>query len=90
MVCDPYLSLASYANTADDIPQETAYLTRRLRTLEASQVGVFFLIAHLARGREWSPYVLMLAGLVGVHLCLRAVRYQKRRHVRESIEIMHK
>ena len=53
-------------------------------------VAVIFLVVHLVHGTGWLPYALMLAGLVGVHLCLRAVRYQKRRHVRESIEIMHK
>jgi hypothetical protein len=48
-------------------------------------VAVLFLAVHLAHGRGWLPYALMLAGLVGAHLCLRAVRYQKRRHVRRLI-----
>jgi hypothetical protein len=45
-------------------------------------VTVFFLGVHLAHGRGWLPYALMLGGLVGAHLCLRFVRYQKRRHAR--------
>ena len=45
-------------------------------------VAVFFLIGHLIRGTGWLPYALMIAGLVGAHLCLRAVRYRKRRHAR--------
>jgi hypothetical protein len=45
-------------------------------------VAVIFLGVHLAHGKDWLPYALMLAGLVGAHLCLRAVRYQKRRHAR--------
>jgi len=45
-------------------------------------VAVFFLAAHLVHGRGWLPYALMIAGLVGAHLGLRAVRYQKRRHAR--------
>ena len=45
-------------------------------------VAVLFLAVHLARGTGWLPYALMLAGLVGAHLCLRAARYQKRRRAR--------
>ena len=47
-------------------------------------VAVIFLVVHLVHGTGWLPYALMLAGLVGAHLCLRAVRYQKRRHARHS------
>jgi len=43
-------------------------------------VTVIFLVVHLVHGTGWLPYALILAGLVGAHLCLRAVRYQKRRH----------
>jgi len=42
-------------------------------------VAIIFLVVHLVHGRGWLPYALMLAGLVGAHLCLRAVRYQRRR-----------
>jgi hypothetical protein len=45
-------------------------------------VLVLFIIANVRRGTAWVPYTLMLAPLVGAHLCLRAVRYQKRRHAR--------
>ena len=48
-------------------------------------VAVIFLVVHLVHGTGWLPYALMLAGLVGAHLCLRAVRYQKRRHARRSV-----
>ena len=48
-------------------------------------VAVLFLGVHLAHGTGWLPYALILAGLVGAHLCLRAVRYQKRRHVRRLV-----
>jgi len=45
-------------------------------------VVVFFFVVHLAQGTGWYPYALMLAGLVGAHLCLRAVRYRRRRRAR--------
>jgi hypothetical protein len=47
-------------------------------------VAVIFLVVHLVHGTGWLPYALMLGGLVGAHLCLRAVRYQRRRHARRS------
>ena len=42
-------------------------------------VDVLFIIANLRHGTVRPPYALVLAGLVGAHLCLRAVRYLKRR-----------
>ena len=45
-------------------------------------VDVLFVIANLHHGTVWVPYALILAGLVGAHLCLRAVRYRTRRHAR--------
>ena len=47
-------------------------------------VAVIFLVVHLVHGTGWWPFALMLAGLVGAHLCLRAVRYQRRRHAGHS------
>ena len=46
-------------------------------------VAVLFVIGNLHRGTAWLPYALMLGALVGAHLCLRAVRYQRRRHARQ-------
>ncbi|HYB88021.1 MAG TPA: hypothetical protein VEC76_14285 [Streptosporangiaceae bacterium] len=48
-------------------------------------VAIIFLVVHLVHGRGWLPYALMLAGLVGAHLFLRAVRHRKRRHARRLI-----
>jgi Flp pilus assembly protein TadB len=45
-------------------------------------VVVLFVIANLRHGTVWLPYALILGALVGAHLCLRAVRYQRRRHAR--------
>ena len=47
-------------------------------------VLVLFVIANVRHGTVWVPYALILAALVGAHLCLRAVRYRKRRHARRS------
>jgi hypothetical protein len=46
-------------------------------------VVVLFVIANLRHGTVWLPYTLILGVLVGAHLCLRAVRYQRRRHARQ-------
>ena len=46
-------------------------------------VDVLFVIANLRHGTIWVPYALILAALVGAHLCLRAVRFRKRRHARQ-------
>lgn len=46
-------------------------------------VDVLFVIANLRHGTVWVPYALILAALVGAHLCLRAVRYRNRRHARQ-------
>lgn len=46
-------------------------------------VDVLFVIANLRRGTVWVLYALILAALVGAHLCLRAVRFRKRRHARQ-------
>ena len=43
-------------------------------------VAVLFVVANLRHGTVWLPYALILAALVGAHLCLRAVRYRRRRH----------
>ena len=45
-------------------------------------VVVLFVIANLRRGTVWLPYALILGALVAAHLCLRAVRYRRRRHAR--------
>lgn len=47
-------------------------------------VVALLVIANLRRGTAWLPYALILGALVGAHLCLRAVRYRKRRHARLS------
>jgi Flp pilus assembly protein TadB len=47
-------------------------------------IAVLFVIANLRHGRVWLPYAVILAALVGTHLCLRAVRYRRRRHARQS------
>lgn len=47
-------------------------------------VAALLMIANLRHGTVWLPYALILGGLVGAHLCLRAVRYRKRRHARPS------
>lgn len=46
-------------------------------------VIALLVIANLRHGTVWLPYALILAALVGAHLCLRAVRYH-RRHARQS------
>ncbi len=46
-------------------------------------VAALFVIANLRHGTVWLPYALIVGALVGAHLCLRAVRYQKRRHARQ-------
>jgi Flp pilus assembly protein TadB len=48
-------------------------------------VAVLFVVANLRHGTVWLPYALILAALVGAHLCLRAVRYRRRRHARQSV-----
>lgn len=48
-------------------------------------VDVLFVIANLRHGTVWLPYALILAALVGAHLCLRTVRYRRRRHARQSV-----
>jgi Flp pilus assembly protein TadB len=45
-------------------------------------VVALFVIANLRHGMLWLPYALILTALVVAHLCLRAVRYQRRRHAR--------
>jgi len=47
-------------------------------------VVALLVIANLRRGTVWLPYALILGALVGAHLCLRALRYRKRRHARLS------
>jgi Flp pilus assembly protein TadB len=46
-------------------------------------VVVLFVIANLRHGTVWLPYALILGALVAAHLCLRAVRYKRRRHARQ-------
>jgi uncharacterized membrane protein YeaQ/YmgE (transglycosylase-associated protein family) len=48
-------------------------------------VDVLFVIANLRHGTVWVGYALLLAGLVGAHLCLRVVRYLKRRARRAAL-----
>ncbi len=48
-------------------------------------VAALFVVANLRHGTVWLPYALILAALVGAHLCLRAVRYRRRRHARQSV-----
>lgn len=45
-------------------------------------VAALLVIANLRHGLVWLPYALILGALVGAHLCLRALRYRKRRHAR--------
>jgi hypothetical protein len=47
-------------------------------------IAVLVVIANLRHGTVWLPYAVILAALVGAHLCLRAVRYRRRRHARQS------
>jgi Flp pilus assembly protein TadB len=47
-------------------------------------VVALLVIANLRHGTVWLPYALILGALVGVHLCLRAVRYRRRRQARQS------
>jgi small-conductance mechanosensitive channel len=45
-------------------------------------VGTFdtlFLLGTAVTGRTWWPYAVILAALLGTHICLRAVRYGRRR-----------
>lgn len=45
-------------------------------------VGTFatvFLLGTALTGRTWWPYAVILAALAGTHVCLRAVRYGRRR-----------
>jgi hypothetical protein len=46
-------------------------------------VVILFVIANLRHGTVWLPYALILGALVAAHLCLRAVRYKRRRHARQ-------
>jgi hypothetical protein len=46
-------------------------------------VVALFVIANLRHGTVWLPYALILGALVGAHVCLRAVRYQRRRRARQ-------
>ena len=46
-------------------------------------VVVLFVIANLRHGTVWLAYALILGALVAAHLCLRAVRYKRRRHARQ-------
>ena len=46
-------------------------------------VVVLLVIANLRHGTVWLPYALILGALVGAHLGLRTVRYQRRRHARQ-------
>ena len=46
-------------------------------------VVVLFVIANLRHGTVWLPYALILGALVAAHLCLRAVRYKRRRHAKQ-------
>jgi hypothetical protein len=45
-------------------------------------VVVLFVIANLRHGTVWLPYALILGALMAAHLCLRAVRFKRRRHAR--------
>lgn len=45
----------------------------------AGSMAALFTIANLRHGTVWVPYALILAALVGAHLCLRAVRHGRRR-----------
>jgi Flp pilus assembly protein TadB len=47
-------------------------------------VVVLLVIANLRHGTVWVPYAVILGALVGTHLGLRAVRYQRRRHARQQ------
>ena len=46
--------------------------------------AVMLIVANLRHGTVWVPYAVILVALVAGHLCLRAVRYQKRRGRRRS------
>jgi hypothetical protein len=46
-------------------------------------LATLFLIGTALAGGTWWPYAMLLAVLVGVHACLRVVRYQ-RRHAKRS------
>jgi hypothetical protein len=48
-------------------------------------VIALLVIANLRHGTMWLPYALILAALAGAHLCLRAVRYQRRRARRSAV-----
>jgi hypothetical protein len=41
--------------------------------------AVLLIVANLRHGTMWVPYTVILAALVAGHLCLRALRYHKRR-----------
>jgi len=47
-------------------------------------VVALFVIANLRHGTVWLPYALILGALVGAHLCLRVVRYRRRRHAKAA------
>ncbi len=52
-------------------------------------VTALLVIANLRRGTVWVPYALILGALVGAHLCLRAIRFRKRRHARPPAVVDH-
>ena len=47
-------------------------------------VTALLVIANLRHGTVWVPYAVILAALVAAHLSLRTVRYQRRRHAKQS------
>jgi Flp pilus assembly protein TadB len=47
--------------------------------------AVLLIVANLRHGMVWVPYTVILVALVAGHLCLRAVRYQRRRARRRSV-----
>jgi Flp pilus assembly protein TadB len=52
-------------------------------------VAALLVLANLRHGRVWLPYAVILAALVVTHLCLRAVRYRRRRRARRSVVVDH-
>jgi Flp pilus assembly protein TadB len=68
----------------DETPVLTSLVTfSGFVTAFIGSVVVLFVIANLRHGTVWLPYALILGALVAAHLCLRAVRYKRRRHARQ-------
>lgn len=76
---DRYKRLKELSRGYEETPRLTLLVTLSgfLVVVPGSMVLLFALGVGLT-GERWVPYVLLLGVLLGVHLCLRAIRYRRR------------